>query len=77
MALRALSNAMKDEHRLSRAMVRGMAVLATDPGQLDGSFLHFVYMICNLDIGTVLRIASGHIDTDIFSPPADGTQWGG
>ena len=39
MALRGLANALRTEHRLSRVFTRGLALLATAPSQLDGSFL--------------------------------------
>ena len=38
MVMRGLRNMFISEHRLSRALTRGLAVLATDPAQLEGSF---------------------------------------
>ena len=68
MALRGFLNAIKSEHRLSRVMIRGMAVLAIDPAQLDGSFLGLLvlYRICNSNLGNLLSVAAGHIDRDLF-----------
>ena len=68
MVARALCNAFRCEHRLSRALTRGLAVLATDPAQLDGSFLGLVYSICNSRLENVLSIASGHIEQDMIHP---------
>ena len=68
MALRGLCSALKSEHRLARAMVRGLALLATEPSQLDGSFLGLVYSICNSSFENVLSVASGHIDPGAISP---------
>ena len=68
MVLRGLCNALKSEHRLARAMVRGLALLAIEPYQLDGSFLGLVYSICNSSLENVLSVASGHIDPGTISP---------
>jgi hypothetical protein len=72
MALRGLCNAFKSEHRLSRVLTRGLAVLATDPAQLDGSFLGHVYRICNSSLGNVLTVATGHIDPDMVHAQLEG-----
>ena len=68
MVLRGFFNAFKSEHRLSRVLTRGLAVLAVDPAQLDGSFLGLVYAICNYNLGTVLTVASGFIDSEMIRP---------
>ena len=62
------SNVFKSEHRLSRVLARGLAVLAVDPAQLDGSFLGLTYKICNSELEAVLTVASGHIDPEIIRP---------
>ena len=71
MALRGFLNALKSEHRLSRAMIRGMTVLATDPAQIDGSFLGLVFRLCNSDLGNLLSVATGHIDREFIRPQSE------
>ena len=68
MVLRGFCNVFKSEHRLSRVLTRGLAVLAVDPAQLDGSFLGLMYKICNSELEAVLTVASGHIDPEIIRP---------
>jgi len=71
MVFRGLCNVFKSEHRLSRAMTRGLAVLAVDPSQLDGSFLGLVHSICNANFRNVLSVASGHIDPEMICPQSE------
>ena len=65
-AVRALRNAFRGEHRLSRALTRGLVLLATDPAQLEGSFIGLVYEMCNSSFQNILSVAAGHIDKDVI-----------
>ena len=65
-AVRALCNAFRGEHRLSRALTRGLVLLATDPSQLEGSFIGLVYDMCNSNLQNILSVAAGHIDQDMI-----------
>ena len=65
--LRGFCNAFKSDHRLSRVLTRGLAVLAVNPAQLDGSFLGLMYKICNSKLETVLTVTA-LIDPEMIRP---------
>ena len=66
---RRLCNAFKAEHRLSRALKRGLAILATDPAQTDASFLVLAFAICNLNFQNILAVACGHLTYEVIYQP--------
>ena len=49
-------------HRLGRMMICQLAVLATDPRQLLGTFLGLAYELLNCSFESVLETAGGHVN---------------
>ena len=56
-------------HRLGRMMICQLAVLATDPRQLFGTFLGLAYELLNRSFEGVLETAGGHVDMDAIRAP--------
>ena len=64
-----------DRHRLSQIMTSGLAMLATDPQQLYGTFLGLAYKLNNCRFESVLENSLGHVDPSVVRGPiaSDGT----
>ena len=56
-------------HRLTHVMTCGLAMLATDPQQLSGSFLGLAYMLLNGSFQSLLETAGGHVDKSVVRGP--------
>ena len=57
------------DHRLSQVMTSWLAMLATEPQQLSGSFLGFVYRLLNCSFEDVLGVAAGRVNADVIHAP--------
>ena len=73
--LRGLAHLFHSEHRLRQIMIRGLAVLATTPSELEGSFLGLAHSLGNNTFQNTMDAASGSIDVDLIREPtvSDGT----
>ena len=58
-----------DGHRLCQIMTSELALLATDPKQLCGSFLALAYRLHNCSFKNVLENVSGHVDSAVVRAP--------
>ena len=56
-------------HRLRGVMTSGLAVLATDPQQLSGTFLDLAYRLLNCSFQGVLEAGGGHVDPSAVRAP--------
>ena len=50
-------------------MTCGLAMLATDPQQLSGTFLGLVYKLLNGSFKNVLETAGGHVNASVVRGP--------
>ena len=66
---RAVSCAMKSEHRLRRALLSGLAKLATCSVSLGGSLLAQLSRMCGEDLAAVLEVVAGRPHTQRVTPP--------
>ena len=69
--LRAFAGIFRSDDRLHHSYIAALAKLAMHPGELEGSFIGLVYVICGSDFGAVMSAAAGHIDPDVVRAPQE------
>lgn len=57
--LRTLASACRTNHRLRSVLVRGLALVALSPAELDGSLLGQAAAICGGSPATLLAVCNG------------------
>ena len=61
-AFRSFMSVFNSDKRLREIFIRALALLVVSPSALTGSFLHYVYMLCDCEFAVVMGAATGRID---------------
>ena len=64
---RSFRSVFNSDHRLREIFIRALALLVVSPSALTGSFLHYVYMLCDCEFAAVMEAAAGRIDFALIS----------
>ena len=65
---RSFRSVFNSDHRLREIFIRALALLVS-PSALTGSFLHYVYMLCDCEFAAVMEAAAGRIDFERVCAP--------
>ena len=68
--LNGLAGSFCSQHRLYKAYVRGLALLACSPTEMQGSVLGFGYTLLNNNFEQLLRLSIGHVEESAITEPS-------
>ena len=66
---RSFRSVFNSDHRLREIFIRALALLVVSPSALTGSFLHYVYMLCDCEFAAVMEAAAGRSDFERVCAP--------